>query len=73
MGHEPAWRDTIGSEAEGGRFYGNDSWTRLSELWEHPNLEQLFAEDDDLGFELGSRVADYVLALEPLVAPLRDT
>ena len=71
MASEAQWRDAIGDEADGGRFYGNDSWTRVSELWEHPDLEQLFAEDEELGFELGSRVADYVLALEPLVAPLR--
>jgi len=73
MAAEASWRDAIGDEADAGRFYGNDSWTRLSELWEHPDLEQLFAEDDDLGFELGSRVADYVLALEPVVSPLRGS
>lgn len=70
---ESSWRDSIGEEASAGRFYGNKGWTRLSELWEHPDLEQLFAEDEDLGFELGARVADYALALEPLVSPLRTS
>ena len=69
---ESSWRPSVGEEAEPGRFYGNESWTRVSELWMHPDLEQLFEDDDDLGFELGSRLADYVLAIEPLVAPLRD-
>lgn len=71
LASESSWRGAIGDEAEPGPFYGNDSWVRISELWEHPDLEELFAEDEDLGFELGTRVADYVLAIEPLVAPLR--
>ena len=61
------WGDELGEEAVAGPFIGNETWRRLSETWIEPDLEH----DDELGFELGSRLADYMLTLEPLVKPLR--
>ena len=62
----PEWDDGIGEEATAGVFLGHEGWRRISEVWIEPDFE-----DDDLGFEMGSRLADYVLALEPLVIQLR--
>lgn len=62
-----SWDEAVGEEAIAGRFLGHDGWRRISEVWIEPDFD-----DEDLGFEMGSRLADYVLAIEPLVAPLRD-
>ncbi|MGY9074703.1 MAG: hypothetical protein ACKVHU_17345 [Acidimicrobiales bacterium] len=67
MAKKSTWVGDLGDEAIPGAFYGNHGWRRLSEAWIEPDIET----DDELGFELGSRLADYVLALEPLVKPLR--
>lgn len=58
-----SWRADLGDAPETGPFLGRpDDWRRCSETWIEPDLE-----DPDLPFELASRLADYVAALEPLV------
>ncbi len=59
---EKSWRKTLGPQAEAGLFLGNDRWGRVSETWIEPDLD-----DPDLAFELASRLADYVQAIEPLL------
>ena len=58
---ERRWRPTLGPEAEAGPFLGRrDDWRRLSELWADPDLS-----DPATGFEIASRLTDYLIALEP--------
>ena len=58
---EDRWRPTLGPEAEAGPFLGRrDDWRRLSELWADPDLS-----DPAMGFEIASRLTDYLVALEP--------
>ena len=47
--------------AVGGPFLGRDSWRRLSETWLDPDLS-----DPDLAVEVGTRLYEYIAALEPL-------
>jgi hypothetical protein len=55
------WRRTLGKEAIAGSFLGRpDDWRRVSETWPDPDLG-----DPDLGFELATRLLDYIVALEP--------
>ena len=59
---EPVWRNVLGEEATVGVFLGGaDTWRRVSETWPDPDLS-----DPDLGFELATRLVDYVTALEPV-------
>ena len=59
---ERGWRKTLGREAVAGAFLGRaDDWTRISETWPDPDLG-----DPDLPMELALRLADYVIALEPV-------
>jgi hypothetical protein len=60
---ERRWRKTLGPEAVAGPFLGRDSWRRLSETWADPNLS-----DPALGVEVGTRLYEYIAALEPLRA-----
>jgi hypothetical protein len=56
------WRRVLGDEAVAGDFLGRtDDWKRVSETWPDPDLS-----DPDLGFELATRLLDYVTALEPV-------
>jgi hypothetical protein len=55
------WRKALGDEAVAGAFLGADHWRRISETWPDPDLG-----DPDLAMEVALRLADYVLALEPL-------
>jgi hypothetical protein len=58
---ESRWRRRVGAEAEIAGFLGRpDEWWRISEVWPDPDLG-----DDDLGFEIATRLTDYVVALEP--------
>ncbi len=57
---EPRWRAIQGRDAEVGEFYGAENWRRVSEAWLEPNLE-----DPELPFEVGSRLVDYLEAIEP--------
>lgn len=60
---EPAWRADLGPEAVAGAFLGRpDDWRRCSETWIEPDLD-----DEELAFELASRLADYVTALHRLL------
>ena len=60
--HERRWRRELGPAAVAGTFLGRaEGWRRLSETWADPDLG-----DPDLPFEVGARLADYVLVLEPL-------
>jgi hypothetical protein len=58
---EARWRKTLGKEAEVGEFLGRDTWRRISETWPDPDLD-----DPDLVLELGTRLTDYICAIEPL-------
>lgn len=59
---EKKWRRALGAEAVGGVFLGRaEHWRRLSETWVDPDLSE-----PDLAFEIGSRLVDYMTALEPL-------
>lgn len=59
---ERGWRRTLGNEAVAGPFLGRpDSWARISETWPDPDLG-----DPDLPMELALRLADYMIALEPV-------
>ena len=57
---EAAWRSELGDEPEVGVFLGADRWRRISELWEPPD-----PDDPEAAVEIGARLADYALALEP--------
>lgn len=62
IGQEPTWRTQLGLEAEAAAFFGADGWRRVSEAWIEPDLE-----DEELAFEIASRLVDYVTALEPVL------
>ena len=60
------WREVLGDEAEAGGFLGRaEHWHRLSETWADPDLGV-----PELVFELAARLADYVIALEPVLASI---
>jgi hypothetical protein len=62
---ERRWRKALGPEAVAGPFLGRrDDWRRLSETWPDPDLG-----DPDLAFDIASRLADYIAALEPVREP----
>lgn len=58
---EKKWRKALGKEAQAGMFFGSDNWTRLSEAWIEPDLD-----DPEFAFEVGARMVDYITAIEPL-------
>jgi hypothetical protein len=58
---ERRWRKTLGPDPVAGAFLGRDSWRRLSETWVDPDLS-----DPELPVEIGTRLYEYVAALEPL-------
>jgi hypothetical protein len=58
---ESRWRKTLGDEAVAGEFLGRDTWRRISETWPDPDLG-----DPELVLELGTRLTDYITAIEPL-------
>lgn len=55
------WRTELGDEPEVGAFIGAERWRRISEVWDPPD-----ADDVDAAIEVAHRLADYVLALEPI-------
>ena len=62
LASERTWRRVLGPEAEAGPFIGRpEDWRRVSETWPDPDLG-----DPELGFELATRLTDYVAALEPV-------
>ena len=61
---ERRWRRALGPDAVAGPFLGRDTWARLSETWLDPDLGA-----PDLPEEIGTRLLDYVTAIEPLRRP----
>ena len=58
---EPTWRAELGDDAVAGEFIGRSGWRRISEVWPAPDSEVI-----DEAIEAAARLADYVIALEPL-------
>jgi hypothetical protein len=58
---EPVWRAELGDEAVAGEFIGRAGWRRISEVWPPPESELI-----DEAIEAAARLADYVIALEPV-------
>lgn len=58
---EEQWRKKLGPDAQVGLFFGSENWTRLSEAWIEPDID-----DADFPFEVASRTVDYITAIEPL-------
>ena len=54
---EPVWRD----DAVAGDFIGRAGWRRISEVWPPPETDVI-----DEAIEAAARLADYVIALEPV-------
>jgi len=61
---EARWRRDLGPDPVGGPFLGRASWRRLSETWIDPDLS-----DGDLPVEVGTRLLEYITALEPFRVP----
>ena len=61
MAAEPTWRAALGTDAVAGDFIGRAGWRRVSETWPVPD-----AADVDEAIETAARLADYVIALEPV-------
>ena len=62
LGREARWRRALGDDAVAGAFIDDrHGWRRVSETWADPDLG-----DPDLPMELAARLADYIIALEPL-------
>ena len=58
---EPVWRRELGDEAVAGDFIGRAGWRRISEVWPAPDSDVI-----DEAIEAAARLADYVIALEPV-------
>lgn len=57
---EKSWRKALGPEPVAGEFIGRSGWRRVSEAWPVP------PDDIDAAIEVAARLADYIVALEPL-------
>ncbi|WCO66990.1 hypothetical protein PO878_21085 [Iamia majanohamensis] len=62
LASEGRWRPRLGAEATAGAFLGAPHWRRVSDVWLEPDLG-----GDDVAFEVGSRLVDYLEALGPLL------
>lgn len=60
---ESTWRPTLGPEATAGTFFDAPHWRRLSDVWLDPDLSE-----EGVAFEIASRLADYLVSLQPLLA-----
>jgi hypothetical protein len=58
---EPVWRAELGNDAVAGDFIGRAGWRRISEVWPPPDSEVI-----DEAIDAAARLADYVIALEPV-------
>ncbi len=58
---EPQWRPALGADAVAGDFIGRVGWRRVSEVWPAPDSGFI-----DEAIETAARLADYVIALEPV-------
>ena len=66
---EPVWRAELGDDAVAGDFIGRAGWRHISEVWPAPDAAVV-----DEAIEAAARLADYVIALEPVrraVSPRR--
>lgn len=57
---EKRWRGSLGRAPESGEFLGRPGWTRISETWPDPDLE-----DTSLALGMATRLVDYITAVEP--------
>ena len=64
LASETVWRAVLGDEAVAGDFIGRAGWRRISEVWPTSGSTDL-----DEAIETAARLADYVIALEPLRRP----
>jgi hypothetical protein len=58
---ESVWRRELGEAAVAGEFIGRAGWRRISEVWPPPDADAM-----DEAIEAAARLADYVIALEPV-------
>lgn len=58
---EPQWRPELGNDPVAGEFIGRAGWCRISEVWPPPDSEII-----DEAIDTAARLADYVIALEPV-------
>ena len=58
---ENEWRPELGGDPVAGDFIGRAGWRRISEIWPPPDALVI-----DEAIETAARLADYVMALEPL-------
>jgi hypothetical protein len=58
---EVEWRAELGDEAVAGDFIGRPGWRRISEVWPAPEADEV-----DEAIDAAARLADYVIALEPV-------
>ena len=58
---EQVWRHELGDDAVAGDFIGRPGWRRISEVWPPPDADVV-----DEAIEAAARLADYVIALEPV-------
>ncbi len=61
---EEVWRSELGDDAVAGDFIGRAGWRRISEVWPAPDSQVI-----DEAIEAAARLADYVIALEPVRRP----
>lgn len=54
--------DIVHDVAVADEFLGNSTWRRISETWDQPDLE-----DEELSFEAGARLGDYISAFQPVL------
>jgi hypothetical protein len=64
---EPVWRPQLGDDAVAGDFIGRAGWRRISEVWLAPDSAVV-----DEAIEAAARLADYVIALEPVRRAIND-
>lgn len=62
---EQVWRPELGDEAVAGEFIGRAGWRRISEVWPAPDDGAIDGGIDE-AIEAAARLADYVIALEPV-------
>jgi hypothetical protein len=61
LADEPVWRPELGDDPVAGEFIGRAGWRRISEVWPPPDSEII-----DEAIDTAARLADYVIALEPV-------
>ena len=64
LARQRVWRVELGDEAIAGDFIGRPGWQRISEVWPRPDFDATDVIDEAI--EAAARLADYVIALEPI-------